>query len=97
MKWIFFWYIALSALTFILYGIDKSAAIKQQWRIQERTLHLCALFGGWPGALLGQIVFRHKTRKTSFLILFWLTVVMNFMAIVFFFIYPLIQQIFHLN
>ncbi|WP_147463771.1 DUF1294 domain-containing protein, partial [Pseudomonas amygdali] len=30
--------------------------------------------GGWPGALLAQQVFRHKTRKVSFQIVFWLIV-----------------------
>lgn len=36
-----------------------------------------ALLGGWPGALLGQRQFRHKTKKLSFLIVFWLVVVLH--------------------
>ncbi|MGV8663884.1 DUF1294 domain-containing protein, partial [Pseudomonas aeruginosa] len=27
--------------------------------------------GGWPGALVAQQVFRHKTRKLSFQLVFW--------------------------
>ena len=43
----------------------------------ERTLHLLALMGGWPGAILGQRQFRHKTRKLPFLIVFWAVVVLH--------------------
>ena len=69
-------YIGLVSVTscaaFILYGIDKRRAGTITRRIPERTLHLVAFAGGWPGALLGQRVFRHKTRKIPFLIVYWL-------------------------
>lgn len=63
----------LSAITFAVYGWDKSAARKKAPRVSERTLHLLAALGGWPGAYLGQRVFRHKTVKVSFRRIFWLT------------------------
>ncbi|MBU1296972.1 MAG: DUF1294 domain-containing protein [Gammaproteobacteria bacterium] len=66
-------YGSLSLITFCFYGADKHG--KQ--RIRESTLHLLSLFGGWFGALLGQKVFRHKTKKWHFLLVFWLTVVVN--------------------
>lgn len=65
----------LSVIAFSAYGLDKSQAVRAGRRIPEKRLHLLALFGGWPGALLGQRVFRHKTRKTRFLIVFWLCAV----------------------
>jgi uncharacterized membrane protein YsdA (DUF1294 family) len=37
-------------MTYFIYGFDKSAAQNQRWRVAERTLHLLALLGGWPGA-----------------------------------------------
>lgn len=67
----------LSLITFALYACDKSAAAAGQERISERTLQLLALAGGWPGALLGQRLLRHKTRKTAFQLLFWLCVAGN--------------------
>ncbi|WP_254723861.1 DUF1294 domain-containing protein [Marinomonas spartinae] len=70
-------YGVMSAVTFCLYGWDKSAAKKQQQRTPEKTLHWFSLLGGWPGALLGQKVFRHKTQKRRFRVVFWLTVVFN--------------------
>lgn len=70
-------YVLLSLSTFLLYGWDKRAAIRGNWRIRERTLHLWALAGGWPGAWLAQRWLRHKSQKKSFRRLFWLTVLCN--------------------
>ena len=70
-------YGVLSLITFLAYQVDKSAAKNGRWRTPEQTLHLLALAGGWPGAWVAQQVFRHKTKKRSFLIIFWLTVALN--------------------
>lgn len=70
-------YGGLSLATFLLYARDKSAAIKGHWRTPENTLHVFSLLGGWPGAWLGQALLRHKSRKLSFRILFWVTVLGN--------------------
>ena len=70
-------YLALSLITFVLYGLDKSAAKSGQWRVAEARLHLFQLAGGWPGALLAQQWFRHKTRKQPFQFIFWCTVLVN--------------------
>jgi len=70
-------YAAMSLVTFFAYGLDKRAARLRTWRIPEATLHLLSLLGGWPGALVAQVVFRHKTRKQPFRAVFWLTVAGN--------------------
>lgn len=44
-------------------------------------MHLLSLVGGWPGALIAQALLRHKTRKTTFLIGYWLTVIVNYVAL----------------
>ena len=72
---------ATSCAAFILYGIDKRRAGTVARRIPERTLQLLALAGGWPGALLGQRVFRHKTRKIPFLIVFWLLAALHVLVV----------------
>ena len=69
--------VAMSFSTFIAYGFDKRRAINGGRRVPERTLHLMALLGGWPGGLLGQRQFRHKTEKFSFLVVFWLVVLLH--------------------
>ena len=66
--------VACSAIAFVMYGIDKRRAVKMQPRISERTLHLLSILGGWPGAHLAQRLFRHKTLKISFRLVFWITV-----------------------
>ncbi|MCG8459285.1 MAG: cold shock and DUF1294 domain-containing protein [Holophagales bacterium] len=71
-------YVAVSLLAFVAYRLDKSAAVEKRWRVSESTLHALALLGGWPGALVAQEVFRHKTKKASFRFIFWLTVLCNF-------------------
>ena len=67
----------MSAITFVAYGIDKRQAIREGRRISEKRLHQFALLGGWPGAIAGQKLFRHKTVKKSFRLVFWLTVIGN--------------------
>jgi uncharacterized membrane protein YsdA (DUF1294 family)/cold shock CspA family protein len=70
-------YLVASLVAFFAYAFDKSAAVRNQWRTQESTLHLFALLGGWPGALAAQRLLRHKSAKASFQASFWLTVVLN--------------------
>lgn len=67
----YFWFTigyltAINLVAFIVYGIDKRQAIKGRWRISEATLFILALVGGALGALLGMLLFRHKTRKLKF-------------------------------
>lgn len=67
---LFAWLALLSAATFALYAVDKAAARRGGRRIPEATLHLLALCGGWPGALLARRLLRHKTAKAGFTLLF---------------------------
>ncbi len=78
-----FLYILLSinALTYLLYAYDKHAARQHQQRIPERHLHLLALIGGWPAALLAQQQLRHKNKKGWFVQLTWLLAILNVVAV----------------
>ncbi len=77
MKYILLIYLILSVVTFIAYGLDKRAAMRGRWRTPEATLQILALLGGFIGGFLGQRVFRHKTRKLGFLIVFWAIVALH--------------------
>lgn len=70
-------YAAASAVAFLAYGWDKAAARRKRRRTRESTLHAIGLAGGWPGALIAQSVFRHKTSKQPFRAVFWTTAVLN--------------------
>jgi uncharacterized membrane protein YsdA (DUF1294 family)/cold shock CspA family protein len=79
--WVMLVYVTASLLAFLVYAIDKSAARHGRWRVSEQTLHLFALAGGWPGALIAQRWLRHKSKKASFQSTFWVTVVLNGVAL----------------
>ncbi|WLH15336.1 DUF1294 domain-containing protein [Pseudomonas hefeiensis] len=67
----------VSMVAFLLYWSDKRKARTDAWRTPENVLHAVELAGGWPGALLAQQVFRHKTRKVSFQVVFWFIVLLH--------------------
>ncbi len=67
--------VALSAITLLVYLIDKRRAASGGWRVPESTLHGLEMTGGWPGAFLAQRIFRHKVSKASHQALFWLIVI----------------------
>ncbi|WP_458374686.1 DUF1294 domain-containing protein [Pseudomonas laurylsulfatiphila] len=67
----------VSGVTFFLYWSDKRKARAEQWRTPENVLHALELAGGWPGALLAQQAFRHKTRKVSYQLVFWIIVLLH--------------------
>ena len=55
--------VIINIAAFCLYGIDKSAAVKEKWRIPNRVLLGLAAIGGSIGAWAGMYTFRHKTQK----------------------------------
>ena len=59
----------MSLAAYITYAVDKRRAIKDEWRIRERTLLLLSFFFGAPGAYLAMRRKRHKTRHWKFRIL----------------------------
>jgi uncharacterized membrane protein YsdA (DUF1294 family) len=70
-------YAGASVLCFAFYAIDKAAARAGRERISESMLLSLGFVGGWPGAIVAQQLFRHKTAKRSFRIRFWLSVAAN--------------------
>jgi len=75
-------YVFFSVISFFVYRHDKLAAQQNQRRTGEGTLILLGALGGWPGAFVAQQFFRHKTKKRSFQIAFWVTVLLNCFGLV---------------
>lgn len=75
--WLAGWVLAINAIAFGYYGLDKRAARRAALRVPENALHGLALLGGSAGALLGQQIFRHKTAKPSFQAVFWMIVLLQ--------------------
>ncbi|WP_225763503.1 DUF1294 domain-containing protein [Stenotrophomonas sp. Marseille-Q4652] len=79
--WLAWTYLGMSVLALLVYGADKSAAQRSQRRTPENTLHLLGMLCGWPGALVAQALFRHKSSKAAFQSVFWVTVVLNLVGV----------------
>ncbi|MEQ8662144.1 MAG: cold shock and DUF1294 domain-containing protein [Gammaproteobacteria bacterium] len=72
-----FAYLGFSGAVFVVYAFDKAAAMQQRWRTRESTLHVLSVLGGWPGALVAQRMFRHKSNKAAFQATFRVTAALN--------------------
>jgi uncharacterized membrane protein YsdA (DUF1294 family) len=70
-------YLLMSTLAFFVYAYDKSAAVRGERRIRERSLLLLSLLCGWPGALIARKWLRHKSSKDSFRLAFRISVLLN--------------------
>jgi uncharacterized membrane protein YsdA (DUF1294 family) len=75
------WLLGINLLTFAIYAYDKRAAKRGGWRIPESSLHLVMLAGGTIGAFTAQRVLRHKNRKQSFQVTFWVLVVLQVISL----------------
>ena len=62
------WLILINIVTFVVFGLDKllSKHPRFRQRVPEKNLLLLAVVGGSVGALLGMLVFRHKTLHRVF-------------------------------
>ena len=58
--------IALSAITFIVYVVDKILAKCDAWRVPEKVLLGLSLCGGAIGGLVAMLLVRHKTKHWYF-------------------------------
>ena len=61
-----YYLLAINALSFILFGLDKYKAKKGKWRISEATLLMIAVIGGSIGAWAGMRLWHHKTMHKKF-------------------------------
>ena len=66
MKYLLLFISITNFTTFLAFGIDKYKAVKDRWRIPEKTLLLMGLMFGSIGQLAGMKVFHHKTHKWYF-------------------------------
>ena len=58
----------INIVGFAVMGIDKQRAIRDEWRIPERTLFAYSLLGGSLGTWEGMYFWGHKTRQLPFII-----------------------------
>lgn len=63
-----YYLLVINFITWAAYGLDKRRAKGGKWRIPERTLLILTVVGGSVGALVGMLLFRHKTKKAKFVV-----------------------------
>lgn len=78
-----YYLLAVNALTFLLYGIDKSKAMKGRWRISETTLLTMAAIGGSIGAWAGMRIWHHKTMHKKFKYGIPLIIILQFALVIY--------------
>ena len=91
---ILFYYAAINLLLLILMGIDKIKAIKNKWRIPESTLFIFSLLGGFFGGFAGMYLFRHKTQKLSFHVVYLVSFILHTLLLVLFYKYIASSELF---
>ncbi|MCW2261736.1 MULTISPECIES: DUF1294 domain-containing protein [Sphingobacterium] len=74
---IIFYLVFVNLLTFLLFYLDKRKAVNKVDRISEKTLLSFCAIGGSLGGFLGMQLFRHKTKKRSFLLPFFIIVILQ--------------------
>lgn len=77
-----YYLLIINVLAFVLYGVDKRRAVRNEYRIKEGVLLWMARLGGGIGSWLGIKTFRHKTKHTKFRIVVPLWIVIWVAAIV---------------
>jgi len=60
-------FVLVNYVSLMLFFLDKKNAMSKKRRIRESTL-LASAFLGPFGAYAGMIIFRHKTRKSKFVL-----------------------------
>ncbi|MBC6502454.1 DUF1294 domain-containing protein [Citrobacter freundii] len=74
------WCLLANVLTLVIYGADKMAARRAWRRVPESTLLVFGVVGGWPGAIVGQQLFHHKTQKQPFKTYFIISILLSVSA-----------------
>lgn len=77
LPWAAAWLAAINLVVLGYYGFDKRQAVRGGRRVPELVLHGLTLAGGSVGAFAGMQLFRHKTIKGSFRLVFWIIVVVQ--------------------
>lgn len=82
-KILLYYYSFLNIILFVSMGIDKYKAIKNKMRIPEATLFIMALLGGALGGLFGMYIYKHKTKKISFHLIYGIALIIHVLLIYF--------------
>ncbi len=85
-KLLLLYFLLINIAAFVLFTFDKYKSRVNASRTPERRLHTLSFLGGVLGASLSMILFRHKIKKSSFvlkhvtIILLWLALLVYYFS-----------------
>lgn len=62
------YFIIISIVAVIITCYDKHCAIRDEWRVKERTLLIVSALGGGIAMYVTMQLIRHKTKKLKFML-----------------------------
>ena len=68
MKYLFIYLVLINLIAIIITCYDKYCAVKNKWRVKERTLFTISVLGGSIGMYLTMQTIRHKTKHLKFML-----------------------------
>ena len=82
LKYLAIYLIFINIIAIAVCVIDKIKAIRDAWRIPEKTLFLISFIGGAVGMYIAMITIRHKTKHKKFMIGIPFIILLQFVALV---------------
>ena len=82
LKNIIIYLLVINVITFFAMWLDKYKAKRGKWRTQEKTLFTLVALGGGIGGIAGMYIFRHKTKKSRFIVGFPLIIIMQILLLI---------------
>ena len=80
------YFVLINLVSFVAMFYDKKQAIKNRYRVSEKTLFTLAFFLGGVGIYLGMVIFRHKTKHITFKLFIPIIICINFSILIYIFI-----------
>lgn len=77
LEYVLTYFVCINIVSFILFFLDKEKAKRDKWRIPEKTLHSFSFMGGVFGSIAAMILFHHKTRKSLFVAITIIALLVN--------------------
>ena len=81
--YILIYYVVINLISFIAMFYDKRQAIKNEYRVSEKTLFTLAFLLGGFGIYFGMILFRHKTKHIAFKIFIPIIICINISILIY--------------
>lgn len=70
-------FIIMNLIGFFVCYKDKRAAVKDKWRVREKTLFILGFLWGGLGVFAAMLTFRHKTKHWYFMVGMPVLIVIN--------------------